>query len=184
MNPTSDLRGEHSAMQIILQAMKRLVNDIRENINHPDVFKIRQIGDFLANYTIQCHYEKEEKGHFAALLEMDIPYLTRIINHLTSEHAIGREYIRVLNDNIGRYLAGQYVSFASIAANLLDFVELEQQHMRTEDTLIFPICDKLLIDSRLISISSDFRIIQDEQIGRAKYVEYYQLLNQLYAENK
>jgi len=184
MNPTSDLRGEHSAMQIILLAMKRLVLDIRVSINDPDMFRIGQIVDFLSIYTVHCHYEKEEKGPFTALLELDIPQVSKTIHHLMAEHTIARGYVEALNENIKKYLSGQYVSFASIALNLLDFVELEEQHIKTEDTIIFPYCDKLLVSSKLRSIASDFKIIQDEQVGHAKHFEYYLLLNQLNSENK
>jgi hemerythrin-like domain-containing protein len=183
MNPTSDLRGEHSAMQIILLAMKRLVYEIRVSINDPDIFKISQIGDFLSTYTVHCHYEKEEKGPFAALLDLDIPQVAKTIHHLIAEHTLARGYIEELNGNIKKYLDGQYVPFSSIALNLLDFVELEEQHMRTEDIIIFPYCDKLLGDRKLRSIASEFKIIQDEQVGHAKHFEYYMLLNQLNSEN-
>jgi hemerythrin-like domain-containing protein len=183
MNPTSDLRGEHSAMQIILLAMKRLVYEIRASAHDPDIFRIGQIVDFLSIYTIHCHYEKEEKGPFAALLELDIPQVTKTIHHLMAEHTLARGYIEELNGNIEKYLGGQYVAFSSIASNLLDFVDLEEQHIRTEDTIIFPYCDKLLDSSKLRSIASEFKIIQNEQVGHAKHFEYYKLLNQLNSEN-
>ena len=183
MNPTSDLRGEHSAMQIILFAMKRLVYDIRVSINDPDIFRISQIGDFLSTYTVQCHYEKEEKGPFAALLDLEIPQVSKTIHHLIAEHTLARGFIEELNGNIKKYLDGQYVAFSSIALNLLDFVELEEQHIKTEDAIIFPFCDKLLGGSKLHSIASEFKIIQDEHVGHAKHFEYYKLLNQLNSEN-
>jgi len=62
-------------------------------------------------------------------------------------------------------------------------VALEEQHMRIEDTVILPLCEKHLGVSRLQSISVDFREIQDEQVGHTRHLEYYSLLNQLYSEN-
>ena len=184
MNPTSDIRGEHSAMKIILHAMKKLAYDIRESINVPDLSRIGQIADFLTIYTIHCHFEKEERGLFAALIEMDIPRVTKTIHHLIAEHNLARGYIEELAGNIEKYLSGEYVPFIKLSTNLSDFVALEEQHMRTEDTVILPLCEKLIGESRLRVISADFREIQDEQVGHTKHLEYYSLLNQLYSENK
>jgi hemerythrin-like domain-containing protein len=113
MNPTSDLRSEHSAMQIILLAMKRLVYDIRVSINVPDIFRIRQIIDFLSIYTVHCHYECEGKGPFAALLELDIRQVAKPIHHLMTTHRLVQVYVETLNENIKIYFSGQYVSFSS-----------------------------------------------------------------------
>lgn len=184
MNPTSDIKGEHSAMKIILQAMKKLAYDIRVSINAPDLSRIGQIADFLTIYTIHCHFEKEEKGLFAALIELDIPKVTKTIHHLIAEHNLARGYIGELAGNIEKYLSGEYIPFYRISTNLSDFVALEEQHMRTEDTVILPLCEKLIGVSRLRAISEDFREIQDEQVGHTKHFEYYSLLNQLYSENK
>jgi len=184
LNPTSDIRGEHAAIKIILLAMKNLVYTIRVNNNSPDLFRIGQISDFLTIFTVHCHYEKEEKGLFAALIEQDISWITKIIHHLIAEHNLARGYCEELAGNIEKYLSGQYVTFLSISINLSDFVALEEQHMRKEDTIILPQCEKLLGISRLHSISTDFKIIQDQQVGHAKHLEYYNLLNQLCSENK
>ena len=184
MIPTSDIRGEHSAMKIILQAMKKLANDIRVSINAPDLSRMSQIADFLTTYAIHCHFEKEEKGLFAALIELDFPNVTKTIHHLIAEHNLARGYIEELSGNIEKYLGGEYVPIFTISTNLSDFVVLEEQHMRTEDTVILPLCEKLIGVSRLQAISADFRQIQDEHVGHAKHLEYYSLLNQLYSENK
>jgi hemerythrin-like domain-containing protein len=184
MYPTSDIRGEHSAMKIILLAMKKLVYDIRVSINAPDLSRIGQIADFLTIFTIHCHYEKEEKGLFAALIDLDIPNVTQTIHHLIAEHNLARGYIEELAGSIEKYLNGQYMPVFSISALMSDFVALEEQHMKTEDSIVLPLCEKLLSVSKLRTISTNFRIIQDEQVGHARYFQYYTLLNQLYSENK
>lgn len=183
MYPASDLKGEHSAMKIILLSMKKLVFDIRESINAPDLFRMGQIVDFLTIYTVRCHDEKEEIGLFTALLELDIPHVTKTIHHLIAEHNLARGYIVELGGNIEKYLGGQYVPFLSISKNIAEFIALEEQHMRTEDSIVLPQCEKLLSETKLRTISNEFRVIQEIQVGHAKHFEFYTLLNKLYAEN-
>ncbi len=183
MLPSDDIRGEHSAMKIILLSMKNLSYDLLVS-NKPNLCRISQIADFLATYINKCHYEKEEKGLFAALLELDNPLLTKTIHRLIAEHTIARGYIEELVVQNEKYLNGQYVSYLNISTSLSDFVSLEAQHMRTEDMIILPYCEKLLSGSRLRSIAADLKLIQDEQIGTSKNFEYYKLFNQLYSESK
>jgi hemerythrin-like domain-containing protein len=183
MFPVNDIRGEHSAMKIILNAMKRLVYDFRGSVSTPEISRISQIADFLSIFTIHCHYEKEEKGLFNALIELDIPNVTKTINHLIAEHTIARGYIQELVVMTDDFIKGRYVPFLSISTNLSNFVTLEEQHMRTEDAIVLPMSDKLLGTRELLEISSAYKLIQDEQVGHAKHVEYYNLLNKLYAEN-
>lgn len=183
MSPTIDLRGEHSAMKIILNSMNNLAVELRESVK-PDLFRMSQITDFLTIYTLNCHYEKEEKGLFAALLELERPHLTKTIHRLVAEHSIARGYIEELVVNLHKFINGQYVTILSISKSFSDFVALEEQHMRTEDTVILPYSTRLLSESRLQSIAEDIKLIQDEQVGAEKHYEYYKLLNKLHSENK
>jgi hemerythrin-like domain-containing protein len=183
MSPTIDLRGEHSAMKIILSSMNNLANELQASVK-PDLFRMSQITDFLSIYILNCHYEKEEKGIFAALLELDKPYLTKTINRLVSEHTIARSYVKDLVLNLHKFINGQYVSLLNISKNFSDFVALEEQHMRTEDTVILPYSERLISESRMWNIASEIKIIQDQQVGSEKHYEYYKLLNKLHSENK
>ena len=182
MHPTDDLRGEHTAMKIILHSIKKLILELQSS-DSPDLFRISQIVEFLKIYTINCHYEKEEKGLFAALLELEQPHLTKTIEQLIADHSIARRYIEELISNLNKYLIGQYLSIKNISNSFSDFVALEEQHMRVEDTVIIPYSERLLTESRLHTIASDIKLIQDEQVGSENHFEFYKFLNQLYLEN-
>lgn len=182
MNPTYDLRGEHSAMKIILNSMKKLINDLKSS-NTPDVLRISQIVEFLKIYTFNCHYEKEEKGLFAALLQLDKPQLTKTINRLIAEHAIARSYIDEFVVNLNKFQNGQYVSLSNVSKSFSDFVALEEQHMHIEDTVIIPWSERFLSESSLRTVAADIKLIQDEQVGSENHFEFYKLLNQLYSED-
>jgi len=182
MNPTIDLKGEHAAFTIILGAMKKLAFDIRNN-KVTGLLRIEQIIDFLHIYTDHCHYVKEEKSLFPALLAFDIPWIIKMINQLIKEHMTARGYIDELNDKLRGYLSGQKRSLESMSDCLIKFVTLEEYHIKTEENIVLPLCEKMLSKQKLMMISSDFKTIQDNEVGHVKCIEYFKLLSNLYSES-
>jgi hemerythrin-like domain-containing protein len=182
MLPITDIKGEHTAFTIILNGMKKIVNDIHKS-DQVDLYRVGHIIDFLRIYAEKCHYEKEEKGIFPVLLESAPPRIVKMINQLVNEHTIARGIIKELNDNLFEYLSGRNLSMKSIAKNLSDFVKLEEDHMKKEDIIILPLFEKLYDKKKFVTISSDFKLIQDQQVGHIKQLEYYRLLMKLNTEN-
>jgi hemerythrin-like domain-containing protein len=183
MLPLIDLKGEHTAMTIILHAMKKLVYEIRRK-NDADLFRVSQIAGFLHIYTDLCHYEKEEKGLFPVLLESNKSWVVKTIHQLVNEHSITRGYIKEIGEKLNGYLSGQNMTLRSISESLSGFITLEEHHMKIEDTIVLPLCDRLLDQDKLMRIASLFHSIQDQYVSHFKHLEYNRLLSQLYFENK
>jgi hemerythrin-like domain-containing protein len=182
MLPIIDLKGEHEAMMIIINAMKRFANDILQHGN-ADMFRISQIYDFLQTYVDHCHYEKEEQYFFPALLEYDKPWVFRTINKLITEHNIARSIIREIGYNLNEYILGKTLSLTHLSANFTDFVKLEEHHMSIEDDIVLPFFEKIFDKKRMGNIATEFKLLQDQNVGPAKQIEYYRLLSKLYSEN-
>jgi hemerythrin-like domain-containing protein len=182
MNPIFDIRSEHSAITIILKAMKKLASDMRKG-KFIDSFRIVQILDFLHTYTEYCHYEKEEKCLYPALLEYDIPWTIETINDLISEHKLAHAYINEIDNLFQEYLSGNDQMIDSLSLSMLKYVELEERHIKIVDSVVLPLCERVFDSEKLRSVSHDFIKIQDQNVGHQKYLEYYKLLAMLYAEN-
>lgn len=181
MKPTIDIQGEHHAITIILDAMKKLAHDMRIG-KFVDSYRIVQILDFLHTFTEHCHYEKEEKCLYPALLECDIPWTAETINHLLEEHKLAHEYIREIDTLFDEYLSGNTQMLSSLSVCMINYVTLEERHIKIVDTVLLPLCDKVFDDNKLKSIAIDLKKIQDKNIGHVKYLEYYKFLSMLYLE--
>jgi len=183
MNPTTDMKGEHAAITIMIEAMKALATNIRYN-KVVDLQRADQIIDFLHVFTDRCHYEKEEKSLFPALQAFDIPWILKMIQQLVIEHATARSYIDELDDRLRGYRSGNKKSLESLSDCLIKYATLEEYHIKTEENIVLPMCEKLLDKKKLLTITSDFKKIQNQEVGHIKHMEYYLLLSKLYNENQ
>jgi len=183
MNPTYELKREHDAMTIVLDAMKRRANNIREQ-NKIDLFRIGQIIGFLWTYIDQCHHKKEEKILFPALLECEIPWATDTIHQLVKSHRLAHGFLKEIDDKFRDYLAGRTQTLDRLPSSMFKFISLEENHIKTVNEILLPFCDKVLNQNQQKNISLNFRRIQDHQVAHYKHLEYYLLLNKLYSETK
>ena len=178
MHPTIDIKGEHAAITRILEAMKKMVRDMSKG-KFMDSYRIVQIIDFLHTFTAHCHYEKEEKMLFPALMESNLSWTLDTINHLVNEHKRARVYIQEIDDKFDEYLSGNAQIVESLCESITQYVEIEEYHIRIVDNVLLPLCDRIFDKKTLQALSAEFKNIQDQTVGSLKYLEYYKLLTML-----
>jgi len=183
MNPSFDIKGEHAAITIVLDEMKKLALDMRIG-KFIDSYRIVQILDFLHNFNENCHYEKEEKSLYPALLDHDIPWTADVIGHLISEHKVAHRYISEIDKLFHEFLSGNKQILDSLALYMLKYVELEKNHIKIAENVVLPLCERIFDSQELKSVASDFKHIQNHKVGHLKLREYYKLLAMLKAENE
>lgn len=183
MNPIFDLKAEHDAMAIILFAMKKCAVEMRHN-RQVDLFRIGQIIDFLRTYNDNCHHQKEEKYLFPAILEYDIPWTEDTIYHLVKEHQVAHGYLNDIEEKMHDFLSGRTQNFDELAHSMLQYIMLEENHIKTENEVLLPLAEKYFDKQKKDSVTLKFKNIQNLQVGHLKHLEFYLLLSKLYAENK
>ena len=183
MNPTYDLKGEHDAISIVLSAMKKVASDILGN-KHFDLFRIAQIIEFQRTYIDHCHHDKEELILFPALVKSDAPWIADTIHVLIDEHIIARSYMKAIDTSLREYLIGHAYALESLASGMLNYITLEENHIKIENQALLPLIDRILNKTKLNTITLEFKNIQSREIRHFKNLEYYILLRKLYAETK
>lgn len=183
MNPTFDLKREHDAMVIVLAAMKKLTQDIREE-KYVDLFRLGQIIEFLRIYNDKSHHEKEESILFPAILKCNIPWTVDTINLLSNEHMLARQFMNETDHHLKEHLAGNNRALESLASSMVNYIALEENHIKLENNILFPLADRIFDKKKQVTLCMDFKIIQDHEVGHNKNLEYYILLHKLYSETK
>lgn len=183
MNPTFDIKGEHAAITVILNEMKKLALDMRIG-KFIDSFRIVQILDFLHTFTENCHYEKVEKSLYPALLDHDIPWTADVISQLISNHKVAHNYIAEIDHLFHEYLSGNNQILNNLSSSMLKYFEIEKNHIRIVENVVLPLCERIFDSAQLKSIAFDFKCVQNQKVGHLKYQEYYKLLAMLKAENE
>lgn len=183
MNPIFDIKGEHAAITIILNAMNKLALDMRKG-KFIDSYRIVQILDFLHTFSEHCHHEKEEKCLYPAILGHDIPWTADTIHHLINEQKTAHDYIKEIDSLFEEYLSGNTQIIDNLAQSMIKYVELEKNHIKILDCVVLPLCERILDTNTIRTISSDFRKIQDRNVGQMKHHEYYKLMAILNEKNE
>ncbi len=183
MKPSNDIKGEHYAIAIILSAMKKLALDMRTG-KFIDSYRIVQILDFLHTFTEHCHYEKEEKCLYPALVEYDIPWTADTINQLIDEQKLAHNYLKEIDTLFDEYLSGNAQVLNRLSASMINYVVIEERHIKIVDQVLLPLCDRVFDDEKRTSVVAELRRIQDQNVGHVKHLEYYKFLTLLFSENE
>jgi hemerythrin-like domain-containing protein len=178
MTPTEDLINEHKAIKVMLSIMSKIAEDIKEN----KLFytkDVEQIVDFLQTFADKCHHGKEENVLFPALVLAGIPKENGPIGVMLQEHTLGRGYIEEINIGVENCKLGDTCSSELIATNLINYVNLLQNHIQKEENILFPMANKTLSEQRQKEIFEQFEKIEEDVVGHGVHERYHELLNQL-----
>lgn len=176
MTATDDLRVEHEGILRMLGVMRALTTRIEAGGTIP-VAELTGILDFLKIFVDKCHHGKEEDILFPALEAAGMPREGGPIGVMLHEHALGRGLIRDMETT----LAGS-VGPRSFVAPALVYIELLTQHIAKENTVLFPMAERLLGTPDLTAMHEAFERLEEERIGPGRHEAFHQLMDDLAAE--
>ena len=176
MRPTEDLVQEHKAIKVMLGIMKKIADDISVN-KRADGDDIDRIIDFLRVFADKCHHGKEEDALFPAMIAAGLPQKTGPIAVMLEDHALGRKYIRDLEAAVNNYRAGQPAEI--IESAILNYVDLLRGHILKEESILFPMADRILSEETQDQIAGRFALVEEEVIGHGIHERLHELLEQL-----
>jgi hemerythrin-like domain-containing protein len=167
--PIQDLGEEHGGIMLMLDIMGKVATKLKngENVKKEHLNKIVE---FLRNFADKCHHGKEEKILFPELAKK--PLNKKLINMLLGEHKAGRDYIRGIAESLKKYKAGNPYAI-HIAINAEGYIQLLTEHIRKENTILFPIAIKELPEKLQKEIEERFEKLERDVIGVGKNKEYY-----------
>jgi len=137
------IRDEHRSIAAILHGMEYLVDRIRERkakIN-PRVF--RAMIYYLDTFSERMHHPKEDRFLFSALRSRGGEAATAVAD-LEREHAAGGNALRRLEQCLVRYEEGGDREFQAFADAVAKFVREYRDHMHKEESIVFPMAERLL----------------------------------------
>lgn len=174
-NSTEDLIDEHGGIELMSRIMKKMAEKLQAGEEVDKVHLIKVI-EFLKNFVDKCHHGKEEGILFPELFKNSANKV--LVNELLGEHKTGRDFIRGIADSLENYQKGNPDAF-HVAVNFLDYSQLLEEHMKKENTILFPVADKELSVELQVEISERFEKLEVEVIGVGKHEEYHHWLEEL-----
>ena len=173
--PTQDLIEEHSGIILMLRIMEKVAEKLKAG-ESVDEGHLSKIVEFLKNFVDKCHHGKEEGILFPELIKNSEN--EKLVNELLGEHKTGRDFIRGITESLTNYQKGNPDAF-HIAVNALGYSQLLDEHIRKENTVLFPMADKELPNELQTEISEKFEKLEVEVIGVGKHEEYHHWLEEL-----
>ena len=137
------IRDEHRSISAILHGMEYLVDRVRARkakIN-PRVF--RAMIYYLDTFSERMHHPKEDRFLFSALRNRGGEAATAVAD-LEREHAAGGNALRRLEQCLVRYEEGGDREFQAFADAVAKFVREYRDHMHKEESIVFPMAERLL----------------------------------------
>ncbi|TYO98878.1 hemerythrin-like domain-containing protein [Geothermobacter ehrlichii] len=100
--------------------------------------------DFIRNYADRFHHAKEEATLFTALVANGMPEQNSPVAAMLMEHDQGRAFVRGMEAAAQKALDGATDQVAVLAENAYGYVELLRRHIEKEDTILYPLAERVL----------------------------------------
>ncbi|MEI6875220.1 MAG: hemerythrin domain-containing protein [Spirochaetota bacterium] len=131
----------------------------------------RELVGFLKEFADTCHHGKEEGLLFPALVKAGLPKEGGPVSVMLKEHDIGRAHWRSMDEALRA--PGDMTAFAVAASEYSAFL---RQHIEKENTVLFPMGDRLLDAGELARIASGFKEHEERVMGTGRHEELHAML--------
>jgi len=136
--PTEMLKDEHQAVLKKLAAFEKIIGrlDKRE-----DLAELKELAAFFQT-EFWGHFDKEEQALFPEF-DSFMPHGAGPIAVMLEEHRVLRDTNEVMQEAIGRYLAGtnDQATLKTITDNVSHFIGFLRSHINKEDGILFAMAD-------------------------------------------
>jgi hemerythrin-like domain-containing protein len=175
--PTDVLREEHELVLMVVAAMEREVASI-ERDDRVNADRVANMIDFTKNFTDGCHHTKEEKLLFPLLEERDAA-AGGPVSVMLSEHDAGREAVRAITGALPE-VETSAAARRTVAENLGLYAQLLRLHINKENTVLFPLADRLLGELDQKRLAAEFERVEEEETGAGVHERYHAMAHALH----
>jgi len=178
MRASDVLKNEHRAVERMLGVLQRAANRLDAGEAVPvEIFDGSL--DFLRNFADKCHHGKEEMALFPAMAKAGVPVDRGPIGVMLAEHEEGRRYIRAMAEALEGYRRGDHAARAALAESARGYATLLAEHIKKEDSILFPMSDRVLSESVQQELVAEFDRIEAEHIGAGVHERYHAMIDEL-----
>jgi len=163
MKATEILRSEH---ELIDRALDRLgaLGGSRGKAGASAVADSKSMSDtieFIQAYADERHHRKEERGLFPALERCGVPHDAGPIGVMLHDHAMARELVAEMAAAL-RDVRHGVPGIEDFTGAALKYVALMRDHIQKENTVLFPMADRLLAANTQVELAASFAALDRE----------------------
>jgi hemerythrin-like domain-containing protein len=175
MSPIETLKEEHQVILMVVENAERVGNDIRKG-RGVDWTEVEVIVDFFRNFVERFHHRKEEKCLFKRLEDRGVADDSGPISTMLTEHEATKNLVDALIDVLPEACLGDLKALEEVEENLSGFAELIREHIAKEETILFPLAEKLLVLEDWRALAAAFQGVELDVMGPALREKYHSLM--------
>jgi len=137
------IRDEHRSIGAILHGMEYLVERVRTRKAKIDPRVFSAMIYYLDTFSERMHHPKEDRYLFKAMRSRG-GEAAAVVADLEREHAAGGEALKRLEQRLVRYEEGGDKEFPAFAEAVAKFVREYRDHMQKEESVVFPLAQRIL----------------------------------------
>lgn len=169
MTPTEILKEEHEVILKMIKIIKTICD--KKYFKKDNVLK--DIVEFIQDFTDRCHHAKEEKILFKEAAKYGIPEDGGPIGVMIAEHKEGRIYVMAMANAIEK---GSWEEYKS---NALSYAELLEEHISKENNILYPMIDMHVPEKVQNKVLKEFEKIEKNEIDPGMHEKYHKMVNRL-----
>jgi len=141
--------------------------------NKIDKDDLLEMLNFLKLFADKCHHGKEEGFLFPAMEKAGIKRENGPIGQMLIEHAQGREFIK----RMGLAIDMDNVDYKGYIASAVGYIELLRSHIVKENTILFPMADKMIPIEKQKEMLESFEDYEEEVMGKGIHEKLHETLH-------
>lgn len=154
------IESEHLSIASVLAGLAHFAERGLAGGNVPDARVFRAMLQYIDLFAERMHHPKEDAYLFARLRDRTHD-ADDVLDRLQSDHAYGLGALRALEQAFLHYEEGGAPFFAAFAQEVTRYVAFYREHMRLEETVVFPLAERELTDEDWSAIDAAFAAHQD-----------------------
>ncbi len=181
MSATAILKHEHEIILLVLKGVERGAESLDDTLG-ADPHWLATLVDFFRTFVDRCHHTKEERHLFPMLEARGVPKEPGPIGMMLHEHDEGRALVGAVAEATPAAESGDPAARRAAGGSLLGYVELLRGHIAKENSVLFPMADRVLSAEDQAELVAAFDRVEAEEMGEGTHERYHELAHQLAAE--
>ncbi|HEX5394473.1 MAG TPA: hemerythrin domain-containing protein [Rhodocyclaceae bacterium] len=170
------IHDEHRALAAVLEALKFMVNGIRDKRFAPDFKLFATMIDYITGVPEKLHHPKEEDYLFAKLRQRSAEAVP-VLDELLAQHRNGPAAVQKLGSALIHYQSAGEAGFDDFAKAVDTYLTFNWEHMNLEEQKVMPLARQALTADDWAEINAAFEANDNPWAG--KEGEFAQLFTRI-----
>jgi hemerythrin-like domain-containing protein len=183
MEATESLMEEHRVIERLLASLDLAAHRIDTgDAVRPGFFV--DAADFIRGFADGCHHRKEEGVLFPAMEAAGVANKGGPIGVMLAEHEEGRRLTKAMRAAAERLQAGETTAKSAVVQSAQGYSALLKQHIQKEDTVLFPLADRVVQGDKHDQLREAFERVEHEETGEGVHEKYLGMAEALERETR